>query len=117
MRVSGSLVEGLALAVIGGAVTYAGRAMLAQLHVFEPAALVVLWAGVIACALSIRRVLHTGGDVRADVTVRAAYLTALLLAIVATIAPARWSSGAAIALVDIAIAFDLFTRATIRRAE
>jgi len=113
VRVSGDLVEGLALVVIAAAVTSGGRALLAQLHRFELAAVVLLWIAVMALSLSIRRVLG-GGDARLAVTVRAAYVTALLLTIVATIFPTRASTGAAIAIIDISIAFDLLTRITIR---
>ena len=114
MRVSGDLLEGLALVVIAVTVTSGGRALLAQLHRFEPAALLLLGIAVIALSLSVRRVLQAGGNARHAITVRAAYVTALLLTIVATVLPTRASTGAAIAIIDIAIAFDLFSRITIR---
>lgn len=114
MRVSGDLVEGLALIVIAAAVTFGGRALLAQLHVFEPAAIFVLSIAVLGLSLSIRRVLRSDDSARLAITVRAAYVTALLLTIVATVLPTRASTGAAIAIIDIAIAFDLFSRVTTR---
>ena len=117
MRVSGDLVEGLALVMIAVTITSGGRALLTQLHLFEPAAVALLGIAVVAMSLSIRRVLVRGGDARLAVTVRAAYVTALLLTIVATIFPTRASTGAAIAIVDIAIAFDLFSRVTHRNAD
>lgn len=114
LRVSGNLVEGLALLAIAVAVTFGGRALLAELHAFEPAAICILGAGILAMALSVRRVSRGGESLRLDVSVRVAYVTALLLAMLATLVPLRWTSGAAIAMVDIAIAFDLFARASSR---
>jgi hypothetical protein len=109
VRVSGGLVEGLALLVIAAAVTFGGRALLAELHAFEAAALVPLGLGAIAFSASLRRARRSGAP-RLLVSVQASYLTALALAIVAVIVPARWSTGATIAMIDIAIAFDLLAR-------
>jgi len=109
MRLGADLIEGLALVAIAIAVGAAGRAMLRELHAFEPAAVVLLGLGVLGVALSMRRVMQTP-DARLAVTVRAAYLTGLVLATIAVVVPARWSYGAAIAMIDIAIVFDLFSR-------
>ena len=108
MRVSGSWVEGLALLAIAAAVTFGGRAMLVELHAFGAIALVPLGLGVIGVAASLRRARE--GASRLTISVHAAYLTALALAVIAVIVPARWSAGATIAMIDIAIAFDLFAR-------
>ena len=105
MRLSADLTEGLALVAIAVGITAGGRALLRELHMFEPAAFVLLGLTVIALIASMRRV-----DTRLAITVRAAYLTGVALAIVAVIFPARWSEGSAIAMVDMAIVFDLFTR-------
>ncbi|HTX02374.1 MAG TPA: hypothetical protein VMD07_01735 [Candidatus Acidoferrales bacterium] len=105
MRLSSDLVEGLALLVIAVGITAGGRALLAELHMFEIPAFVLLGLTVIALIASMRRV-----DSRLAITVRAAYLTGVLLAIVAVIFPARWSFGSSIAMIDIAIVFDLFAR-------
>lgn len=107
MRLSADLVEGLALVVIAFGITAGGRPLLAELHAFEAAAFVLLGLTIIALVASMRRV-HT----RLAITVRAAYLTGVMLAIVAVVFPARWSYGSCIAMIDIAIAFDLFTRFT-----
>lgn len=107
MPLSADLTEGLALVAIAVGITMGGRAMLRELHIFEAAAFVLLGLTVIALIASMRRV-----DTRVAVTVRAAYLTGVILAILAVIFPARWSSGSAIAMIDIAIVFDLFTRFT-----
>jgi len=109
MRLSADLIEGLALVVIAVCITGGGRALLAELHIFAAAAFVLLGLTVIALIASMRRV-HT----RIETTVRAAYLTGVLLAVLAVIVPARWSYGSAIAMIDIAIVFDLFTRFTHR---
>jgi len=105
MRLSADLVEGLALVAIAVGITVGGRALLTELHAFEAPAFVLLGLTIIALIASMRRV-----DTRIAVTVRAAYLTGVILAIVAVIFPARWSYGSSIAMIDIAIAFDLFTR-------
>ncbi len=105
MRLSADLVEGLALVAIAFGITAGGRALLADLHAFEAPAFVLLGLTVIALIASMRRV-----ETRLAITVRAAYLTGVLIAIVAVIFPARWSYGSSIAMIDIAIAFDLFTR-------
>ncbi|MGH7716301.1 MAG: hypothetical protein ACREML_09930 [Vulcanimicrobiaceae bacterium] len=105
MRLSADLTEGLALVVIAVGITVGGRAMLRELHIFEAPAFVLLGLTVIALIASMRRV-----DSRLAVTIRAAYLTGVILAIIAVIFPARWSSGSAISMIDIAIVFDLFTR-------
>ncbi|MGH7660907.1 MAG: hypothetical protein ACRENA_08350, partial [Vulcanimicrobiaceae bacterium] len=91
MRVSGGWVEGLALVAIAAAVTFAGRALLAELHGFGPVALAPLGLGIIVVAAAIRRARRDGAS-RLAVSVHAAYLTALALAIVAVIFPARWST-------------------------
>jgi hypothetical protein len=113
MRLSADLTEGLALVAIAVALTVAGHALLRELRAFEPAAIVLFGFGIFALSMSMRRVLQTkGADSRLVITVRAAYLTALVLAILAVVFPARWSAGSAIAMADIAIVFDLFTRVT-----
>jgi hypothetical protein len=111
MRLSADLVEGLALVAIAIGLTAGGRPLLAELHLFEAPAFVLLGLTVIALVASMRRV-----DTRVEITVRAAYLTGVLLAILAVIFPARWSYGSAIAMIDIAIVFDLFTRFTKAKA-
>lgn len=111
MRVSAGSIEGLALVAIAAAVTFGGRALLAQLHAFGAPALVPLGLGALLFSASLQSARRSGAS-RLIVSVQAAYLTAILLAIVATIVPAHWSSGAAIAMIDVAIAFDLFARST-----
>ena len=105
MRLSADLTEGLALLAIAVGITAGGRALLRELHIFEPASFVLLGLTIIALIASMRRV-----DSRLAITVRAAYLTGVILAIIAVIFPARWSAGSSIAMIDIAIVFDLFTR-------
>lgn len=109
MRVSGGWIEGLALLAIAAAVTFGGRALLAELHAFGAVALVPLGLGIIVLAASLRRAQQSGAS-RLAVSVQVAYLTALVLAIVAVIVPAHWSGGATIAMIDVAIAFDLLAR-------
>jgi hypothetical protein len=111
VRVSGGWVEGLALLAIAAAVTFGGRAMLAELHAFGAIALVPLGLGIAGVAASLRRARRDGAS-RLTISMHAAYLTALALAIIAVIVPARWSAGATIAMIDIAVAFDLFARST-----
>ena len=115
MRVSGGLIEGLALLAIAAAVTFAGRALFAELHIFEPAAVLLLAVAIIGLGASMRRVSRASPNARLEISVRAAHITALLLAILATVVPSSWTYGAAIAMVDIAIAFDLFARTSQRR--
>ena len=110
MRVSGGLIEGLALLVIAGAVTFAGRALFAELHMFEPAAVLLLAVAIIGLGSSMRRITRSAPSARLEISVRAAYVTALLLVMLATIVPSHWAFGAAIAMADIAIGFDLFVR-------
>ena len=111
MRVSADLTEGLALVAIGLAVLFGGGALLHALRAFEPAAVALLGLGILGLAVSMRRVTATP-NARLALTVRAAYVTGLALAIVAVVLPQRWSSGAAIAMIVIAIAFDIFVRVT-----
>ena len=111
MRVSGGWIEGLALLAIAASVTVGGRALLTELHAFGAVALVPLGLGAIVFSASLQRARRSGAS-RLVISVQAAYLTAILLAIVATIVPARWSSGATIAMLDVAIAFDLLARST-----
>jgi hypothetical protein len=110
-RVGLDLTEGLALAAIGIALALGGRALLAELHRFEAAALTLLGLGILALSISMRRVFgaRRGGE-RLAITLRAAYMTSLFLAIAAVMLPSRATTGAAIAMVEIAIVFDLFTR-------
>jgi len=105
MRLGADLIEGLALVAIAIGITAGGRSLLAELHFFEIPAFVLLGLTVIALVASMRRV-----NTRLAITVRAAYLTGVILAFLAVIFPARWSYGSSIAMIDIAIVFDLFTR-------
>ena len=111
-RVGADLTEGLALLAIGLAVAFGGRALLAELRMFEPAALVLMGFCIVMLSVSIRRVLQSGagGAERHAITVRAAYLTGLILVVIAIVAPTRATSGASIAMIEVAIAFDLFSR-------
>jgi len=114
VRVSGGLIEGLALVAIAAAATFAGRPLLTELHMFEPAAVLLLAVAILGVSTSMRRISRTTQTARLEISVRAAYITALLLVMLATIVPSHWSAGAAVAMVDIAIAFDLFARTTQR---
>lgn len=111
-RVGLDLTEGLALLAIGLAVLFGGGALLVELRRFEPAGIVLAGLGILGFALSIGRVLRSGGGgaARLAVTVRVAYLTGLILVIIAIVFPVRATAGAAIAMIELAIAFDLFSR-------
>ena len=107
---AGTLVEAGALLAIAAALALGGRALLAELHVFAAAAVMMLALVTLALAGSLRRIFVAGRADRLTVTIRAAYLTGLLLAVWAVAAPARWNVGATLAILEVAIAFDLVSR-------
>ena len=106
------MTEGLALLAIGLAVLFGGGALLIELRRFEPAGVALVGLGIVGFTLSIGRVVRgeRGSAERLAITVRAAYLTGLILVLLAIVVPLRATSGAAIAMIEVAIAFDLFTR-------
>ena len=114
MRVSSQLLEGLALGAIAVAIAVRGQAMISRLHAYEPAAVVLFGLAILAACISIRRTLlePKSEHARLVLTQSIAYLTALVLALLAVVAPARWSAGSAIAMAEVSIVFDLFSRMT-----
>ena len=104
------IIEGVALGAIALALALGGRALLAQLHGFAPAAVALLGAGVVLTSLSLRNLYLSRGADRLAITLRIAYLTGLILATWAVAAPASWNSGASIAMLEFALVFDLLSR-------
>ena len=111
---AGTFVEAAALAVIAIAIAAGGRATLARFHAIGLPAEALLAVGLITTTVWIRRALRAGGE-RLELTRGGAYLTGLILALWATLAPARWNLGAAIAALEVAVIFDLFVRLSGRR--
>jgi hypothetical protein len=111
-RVGADLTEGLALLAIGLAVLFGGGALLVELRRFEAVGVALVALGILGFSLSIRRVFRSqaGGEERLAITVRGAYLTGLILVLLAIVIPSRTTTGAAIAMIEVAIAFDLFSR-------
>jgi hypothetical protein len=107
----GRTVEIVATLALVLAVALWGRLMLAGLerHVSVSAALLAL--GVVAAVVALRRDYRgPAATVRIAVTRDIAYLTALILLLWAVLSPARWVSGSALAMTEVAIVFDAFTR-------
>lgn len=110
MRHRGDLTEAASLVVMAVVLALGGRALLAQLHAYAPAAVVLIGFGLLAFSIAIRRSYRAGSADRLGVTVKIAYVTGLALALAAVAFPARWSVGASIAALELALAFDVFTR-------
>ena len=100
-------IEAAALVAIAFTLAWGGRALLATLHAFAPAGVALLGAAVIAMSLAIRRVYRAQAPDRLELTRYVADVTAFALAIWAVASPARWVVGATIAMIELAIAFDL----------
>jgi hypothetical protein len=107
---TGSLIEVAALIVIAIFLAAAGRTLLAELHAFETAGILLIGAAIVAASLSLRNLGREASSL--ERSRRAAYLTALALALWAVIAPARWNFGATIVMLEIAIGFDILSRLT-----
>lgn len=117
MRVS-RIVEIVTTVAILLAVAWGGRLMLLSLHRHSAFSAAVIALGIIVAIVAIRRDYRggSGEQARIAVTRDAAYLTALVLVLWAVVAPARWIDGSAIAMTEVAIAFDAFTRIVTRQA-
>jgi cytochrome c oxidase assembly factor CtaG len=111
VRDVGRIVEVLATVAIVVAVGAGGRLMLTGLQRHGTAAAAVIALGVAAGVVVLRRDYRAGGEgVRLNVTRDSAYLTALALLFWAVVTPARWLEGSAIAMIEVALVFDAFTR-------
>lgn len=111
MQRLGRTVEIAATLAIVLAVGFWGRLMLAGLERHRSVALLLLALGVVAAIVALRRDYRGPyATVRVAVTRDIAYLTALILLMWAVLSPARWASGSALAMTEVAIVFDAFTR-------
>lgn len=117
MRHRGDLTETASLIVMAVVLALGGRPLLAQLHVFAPAAIVAIGFGLLAFSAAIRRGYLAGSADRLAVTVKIAYVTGLALALWAVAFPASWDIGAAIAALELALAFDVFVRLAAAREQ
>lgn len=108
----GRTVETIATAAIVLLVGLYGRLILAGLgrHATVSAAVIALL--IVVAIVVLRRDFRAGKDsaARAIVTRDIAYLTALGLLLWAVVAPSRTSEGSALAMIEVAIVFDAFTR-------
>jgi hypothetical protein len=107
----GRTVEIVATVALVVAVGLWGRLMLAGLERHRSVASALLALGIVAAIAALRRDYRgPPGTVRVAVTRDIAYLTALILLLWAVVSPARWASGSALAMTEVAIVFDAFTR-------
>jgi hypothetical protein len=107
----GRAVEIVATIAIVLAVGFWGRLILAGLERNRAAAAAVLALAIVATIVVLRRDYRGPREgVRLAVTRDVAYLTALVLVLWAVVAPARWVSGSALAMTEVAVVFDAFTR-------
>ncbi len=115
VRGLGRTIEIVATVAIVLAVGAWGRLMLAGLERHRTVAAALLALGVLAATVALRRDYRApAATVRIAVTRDIAYLTALLLLLWAVLSPARWASGSALAMTEVAIVFDAFTRIVAR---
>lgn len=115
MQALGRAVEIVATLAIVLAVGFWGRLILAGLERNRSASAAVLALAIVAAIVVLRRDYRGPREgVRLAVTRDVAYLTALILFFWAVLAPARWVSGSALAMTEVAIVFDAFTRLVAR---
>jgi hypothetical protein len=112
------IVEIIATVAILLAVAWGGRLLLLSLQRHSAFSAAVIALGIVVAVVAIRRDYRGGSGerVRIAVTRDAAYLTALLLVFWSIVVPARWIDGSSIAMTEVAIAFDAFTRVVTRQA-
>ena len=85
--------------------------LLAGLERHRSVASALLALGIVAAVVALRRDYRGPvATVRVVVTRDIAYLTALILLLWAVLSPARWVNGSALAMTEVAIVFDAFTR-------
>jgi hypothetical protein len=109
------IVEIVATILIVVAVGAGGRLMVAGLQRHGTVAAAVIALGVVAAIVVLRRDYAARTDAaRIAVTRDIAYLTALALLFWAVVTPARWLEGSAIAMIEVALVFDAFTRIVAR---
>jgi hypothetical protein len=109
--VLGRIVEIIATALIVILVGVFGRLMLAGLarHASISAAVIALL--IVAAIVVLRRDWRgSATTVRLAITRDVAYLTSLCLLLWAVVAPGRTSAGSALAMIEVALIFDAFTR-------
>jgi hypothetical protein len=114
-RRSPDILEVGSLIVIAIAIALGGRALLATLHGFGAAALVGLAIAAIGLVASMRRLSAVDGIDRLELTRRATYLCAVVLAVWGILALTRAAVGATLAMLELALVFDIVTRLSPRR--
>ncbi|HXP94840.1 MAG TPA: hypothetical protein VN905_15305 [Candidatus Binatia bacterium] len=115
MQGLGRAVEFLATLAIIVAVGFWGRLMLSGLERHRAISAALLALAIFGTILALRRDYRGPSDgARLAVTRDIAYLAALMLVLWAVTAPARWVSGSALVMTEVAIIFDAFTRVVTR---
>ena len=115
MQTLGRIVEVVATLSIIIAIGLWGRLMLAGLERHRGISAVVLALGIFGMIVALRNDYQRPTDqVRLALTRIIAYLTALILVLWAVVVPARWISGSALAMAEVALVFDAFTRVVSR---
>lgn len=115
MQNLGRTVEVVATLAIAIAIGGWGRLVLAGLERHKSISAVLLALAIVATVVAVRRDYRIPNEgARVAVTRDVAYLTALGLVLWAVVEPARWSTGSAIAMAEVAIVFDAFTRVVSR---
>jgi hypothetical protein len=106
-----------ALAFIAFLVATGGRILLHALGNFRVAAALVLVVLLVTAFMNALRTYRAAGpDARAAITRSVAYMVAGALALADVLVPAKWIPGSCIAAAEVALAFDIITVVTRKRA-
>ncbi|MBD5655167.1 MAG: hypothetical protein IAI50_08280 [Candidatus Eremiobacteraeota bacterium] len=103
--------EAVFLVVMALAVLLGGRFLVVQIAQFHGLAVSALGAIALVMIYAFRRSYRAGGPLaRIHATRDTAFLAAIVAAIAFVIAPARWSLGATVVALEVAIAVELLSR-------
>jgi len=109
--VSSRNVEAAFLAVMALAVLIGGRSLVLEIAQFRGLAVSVLGVIAIVLVYAFRRNYLAGGPlVRIHATRDAAFLASIAAAVAFILSPARWSLGASVVALEVAIVVELLTR-------
>lgn len=104
-------VEAIFVAVIALAVLFGGRSLLVEIARFGVPAAAVLGALAFAQTFAMRRNFLAGGPLARIRAARdVAFIAATIAAVAFVLAPARWSIGASVAALEIALVVELTAR-------